>query len=89
MKFITESRTISCSLRVGVDVGGLGVGVNSVEVGVGLNEGAGVCVGVGAGVGEGVGCEIGCIDCMPTTTATTKITAISTGTNNFVSGDIT
>jgi hypothetical protein len=70
-------------------MGGLGVGVNTGEVGVGLNEDVGVCVGEMTDVGEGVGCGIGCIDCIPTTTAITKTTMIRTGTNNFVNVDIT
>jgi hypothetical protein len=73
---------------MGLGVGGLGVGVKPGEVGVGLNEAAGVCVGDVAGEGEGVGCRGGCIACRPTTTATTKTTAISTATNSFVNVDI-
>jgi len=56
-------------VRVGLAVGefgagGLGVGVDSGEVGVGLDEGFGVWVGVVVGVGEGVGCGVGCVACM-------------------------
>jgi hypothetical protein len=75
-------------MGLGVGVGGLDVGVKPGEVGIGLNEGVGVCVGVVAGVGEGVGCGVGCIDCIPTTTATIKKLATSATTTNFVNVDI-
>lgn len=61
---MTELRIVSCSVRLGPGVGGLDVGVDSGEVGVGLNEGFGVWVGVVVSVGDGVGCRVGVVACM-------------------------